>query len=95
MAEACLRFKAAREELCDGELSLLIHGWAGDEAFRLAVRENEVAVGDCAGEPDIELSHMEAMSLLFGIWSARRAELSPAVRSWFPLPLHVESADHV
>ncbi|MBR4205272.1 MAG: GNAT family N-acetyltransferase [Clostridia bacterium] len=96
VTEACLNFKAAREELCGGELSLLVHGYAGDESFRLAVRENEVAVEPCAPEAaDLELSHMEAMALLFGLWSDRRRALSPAVRSWFPLPLHVESADHV
>ena len=95
MTDVLLRFKASREELCDGELSLLIHGFAGDERFRIAVKQNAVAVEEYAGNCDVELGHLEAIAFLFGLFSARREALSPALRSWFPIPLFAEGADHV
>ena len=95
VADALLKFKAAREELPDGEVSLLIHGYAGDEQFRVRVKNNEAALEDDRGTPDFELSHMEAIAFLFGNYSGRRLAASPAARLWFPLPLHVENADHV
>ncbi len=95
MTDVLLRFKAGRETLGDGELTLLIHGYAGDEAFRIAVKDNAVTVGDAEGDPDLELGHFDATAFLFGLFSEHRAALSPAVRTWFPLPLFVEGADHV
>ena len=92
---ALLKLKASYEVLGDGELTLFIHGYAGDCRLRLCVRDNEVSVEDYAGDCDLELSHMEAMEFLFGIHSARWLSLTPSVRSWFPLPLYVEPADHV
>ena len=92
---ALLRFKAAREELGDGELSLFIHGFSGDVKVRIAVKQNAVTVEEVSGDCDIELGHLEALSFLCGLWSPERLALSPAVRSWFPLPLYVDSADHV
>jgi predicted N-acetyltransferase YhbS len=94
---ALLRFKASLEELGNGELTLLIHGFAGDEKIRIAVKQNEVTVEEAvpSSEAQMELGHIEAVSFLTGLFSAKRRTLSPAVRSWFPLPLFVDSADHV
>lgn len=92
---ALLRFKAKREELGDGELSLFIRGFAGDVSVRIAVKNNEVSVEEGASDCALVLGHLEAISFLCGLWSPHRLALSPAVRSWFPLPLFVDGADHV
>lgn len=92
---ALLRFKAKREELGDGELSLFIRGFAGDVSVRIAVKNNEVSVEEGASDCALALGHLEAISFLCGLWSPHRLALSPAVRSWFPLPLFVDGADHV
>ena len=92
---ALLRFKAKREELGDGELSLFIRGFAGDVSVRIAVKNNEVTVEEGASDCALALGHLEAISFLCGLWSPHRLALSPAVRSWFPLPLFVDGADHV
>ncbi len=92
---ALLRFKAKREELGDGELSLFIRGFAGDVSVRIAVKNNEVSVEEGASDCALALGHLEAISFLCGLWSPHRLALSPAVRSWFPLPLYVDGADHV
>lgn len=92
---ALLRFKAKREELGDGELSLFIRGFAGDVSVRIAVKNNEVSVEVGASDCALALGHLEAISFLCGLWSPHRLALSPAVRSWFPLPLFVDGADHV
>ncbi len=90
-----LRFKARREELGDGELPLFIRGFAGDVSVRIAVKNNEVSVEEGASDCALALCHLEAISFLCGLWSPHRLALSPAVRSWFPLPLFVDGADHV
>ena len=95
VVSAFLKFKASFESLADGECKLYIHGYAGDEKLRIAVKDNIPSVEPFEGEADMELSHLDAFSLLFGICSVQRDRLSPAVRSWFPLPLYIDSADHV
>ena len=90
-----LRFKAKCVTLGDGTLSLFIHGFAGDVRVRIAVKDNDVTVETCAGACDLELGHLEAITFLSGLWSPYHDKLSPAVRSWFPLPLYVDGADHV
>ncbi|MGN1345999.1 MAG: GNAT family N-acetyltransferase, partial [Eubacteriales bacterium] len=92
---ALLRLKTTVEELADGVLTLYIHGYAGDCRLRLTVKGNAASVEPCDGPCDLELSHMEAMQLFCGLHSPYTRRLSPAIRSWFPLPLYVESADHV
>lgn len=92
---AFLRFKTTLETLADGTLTLFIHGYAGDCKIKLTVENNTAVVEDYDSECDFELDHKEAMQLIFGLHSPYTRQLKPAVRSWFPLPLYVESADHV
>lgn len=92
---AFLRFKTTLETLGDGQWTVLIHGYAGDERLKVTVKDNTASVEAYAGETDMELSHTDALALLFGLYSTRRDSLTPAVRGWFPLPLFVESADRV
>ncbi len=92
---ALLKFKTTLENLADGTLTLFIHGYAGDCKLKLTVENNVAAVEDFDGDCDLELSHPEAMQLLCGLHSPYTRKLNPAMRSWFPLPLYVESADNV
>lgn len=92
---AFLRFKTSFDTLADGVLKLFIHGYAGDCKICLTVEGNVATVEDTDGEIDLELSHKEAMQLLFGLYSPYTSRLKPEIRSWFPLPLYVEGADHV
>ena len=72
VTEALLKYKASRKILGDGELTLLIHGFAGDERFRVAVKDNEVTVEDSVSGDALELGHLEAVSFLAGIFSHKR-----------------------
>ncbi len=94
---AFLRFKTSFEVIADGTLTLFIHGYAGDCKLCLNVCDNVATVTelDPAAECELELTHKEAEQLLFGLYSPYTSRLSPELRSWFPLPLYVENADHV
>ena len=60
----------------------------GDGTYKVTVEPS--AAGDA-----LELDHLEAISFLGGIFSQKRGALPVAIRSWFPLPLFVDTADHV
>lgn len=92
---ALLKFKTTYDTLADGTLTLFIHGYAGDCKLKLTVSQNVASVEDYDGDCDFELGHMEAMQFLCGLHSPYTRKLNPAIRSWFPLPLYVENADHV
>lgn len=92
---AFLKLKAGYTKLCPGELVLGIHGAAGEENLRFTVSGEEVSVTPCEEAPALELSHTEAMDLLFADWSPRRGELPPFAAGWFPLPLYQYSVDEV
>ncbi|MBE6541216.1 MAG: GNAT family N-acetyltransferase [Ruminococcaceae bacterium] len=90
-----LKFKAQTESVCDGELTLLIHGYSGDCKLKISVKNNEVSVDEYDGETMLELSHKDAVRLLLGVHSAHTKCLKPEIRTWFPLPLFIESADQI
>ncbi len=94
---AFLTLKATYDTLMDGTLTLLIHGRARDEKLQLSVRDGEVTVAPLppTAPVDYELTHMEAMSLLFAPFCPHRQNMSPLWRSWFPLPLWIYRADEV
>lgn len=95
--EAFLALKLTYATLPDGELTLLIHGHAGDERIRIAVKEGKHTVETVAEDVpvDMELGHLEATELLFGCISADREIGSSLLRAWFPLPLWMYRADEV
>ena len=95
--EAFMALKLTYTTLPDGELTLLIHGHAGDERIRIAVKEGKHTVESISEETpvDVELGHLEATELLFGCISATRETASPLIRAWFPLPLWMYRADEV
>lgn len=97
---AFLEFKASYAPIADGELNVLIHGIAGDEKLKIRLHSQKAdgrftSVEYTDEDAELELSHMEAMQLFFGLTSPYRYSLSPAIRSALPLPLYVENADHV
>ena len=96
--EAFIALKLSFVPLPDGSLTMLIHGYAGDERIRITVRNGCGSVERVDGSvtPDIELGHAEALSVLFAPASAIREQLSiPLARLWFPLPLCMLRADGV
>jgi len=94
-----LRLKSEYSPLADGSLSLSIDGFAKHEDLVITVKNGVPSVSvPPAGSPfapDISLSHLEAMQLLFMQKSPSRSLLPPALLSWFPLPIYVHSPDNV
>ncbi len=95
VVSAFLNFSASTTSLADGEITVNIHGYAGDESLLIYVENGVPFVEEYSGKCDLTLDHREAMTFFFGIYSKNRAKTPSAVRSWFPLKLFVENADHV
>lgn len=95
--EAFLKLKLTYTKLEDGEVTLLIHGYAGDERVRLTVKDGQ-AVAETVSEDipvDHELSHMEALNILFAPISPMRDRMDRLMQAWFPLPIWMYRADEV
>ena len=93
---AALRLEAAYFPLAGGEITVLIHGTAGDEKLRVSVSGGVPSVEPYDGEAELELDRLRAVSFFFGVFSPEREALaSAAVKSWLPLPLTLYSADGV
>ena len=90
---AYLQAAAAYTTLCDGELTVLIHGKAGDERLKLAVKNNRPSVAPFDGDAEFELDCLGAVRAFFSNFPLDRAPFPPAVRQWFPLPLYFSSRD--
>ncbi|MDR1630673.1 MAG: GNAT family N-acetyltransferase [Oscillospiraceae bacterium] len=93
--EAFLHAKATYTPLPDGEVTLLIHGEAGDEQLRLAVRGGKTFVETTSAAPNLELTHLEAVRLVGSVYSEKRKYLPPACAAWFPLPITFSHVDSV
>ena len=91
---AMLPLRAAYLPLADGTVVLRIHGFAGLQSLRLTVAGRRIEVTETNGLPDLELSHLDAMNLLFSVCCPRRSALPPAIASWFPLPLYISPLDN-
>ena len=74
-------------------MTVLIHGRAGDECLRLAVRDNEIRVEDFTGTPQFELDCLTAVRTFFSNYPTDRAAFPPAVQQWLPLPMFFSSRD--
>lgn len=97
VTDAFLRLKATYTALPDGRLSLLIHGRAGDERLCLSVTDGvpSVTVIPDTEPVDRELSHLEAIRLLFSAFEPSRRTLPAHARDWLPLPIWMYRADEV
>lgn len=97
VCDAFLQLKATYTALPDGRLTLLIHGRGGDETVSLSVKDGVPSVETLpAGSPvDRELTHLEAMNLLFSPFAPARRTLPAAAKVWLPLPIWMYRADEV
>lgn len=97
VTKAFMKLKATFAPLCDGDLSVLIHGFAGDERLRINVSGGVPTVTTLPEDApvDVEWSHTQAMEQMFAPISPNRADLPLAARDWFPLPLYMYHADGV
>lgn len=95
--EAFLAVKASRMKLCEGELTLLIHGMKRDERITVTVDgANNVTVAETEKQADIELDHREAINFIGGLYSKDRVEMQSAfAQSWFPVDFFSYSLDNV
>ncbi|MBP3665789.1 MAG: GNAT family N-acetyltransferase [Clostridia bacterium] len=95
--DAFLALKLTYADLPDGELTLLIHGFARDERLRITVKEGKHTIEKLSEDApvEIELTHLQATELLFSPVSGLRETQSYLVRSWFPLPIFMYHADEV
>ena len=97
VTDAFLALKASYTELPDGTLTLLIHGRAGDECITLSVKDGktEVRAATEGERPAAELSHIDAINLLFSSFCPERDRLPAHARLWLPLPIWMYPADEV
>lgn len=97
VSDAFFRLRTTYSVPADGELTMLIHGFAKDEKLTFSVKDGVPTVTDAAEEavPALELSHIEATSLLFAPVDTHRLDLPVFARDWFPLPLWMYRADEV
>ena len=95
--EAFMKLKMTYAAVSEGTLTLLIHGFAGDEYLRLSVKDGVCEVINISDDTpaEMELTHMEALNLLFAPISPERDRMSDLIRNWFPLPMWMYRADEV
>lgn len=89
-----LKAQSLPHTMCDGALTVLVHGIAGDEQFTVAVQNGVPTVESTDKTPDITLAHREAVAFFFGAMAPERMQNAYAA-AWFPLPMYVDGADHV
>lgn len=89
-----LKAQSLPNTMCDGALTVLVHGIAGDERFTITLRDGVPTVEKSDKTPDMVLEHKEAVAFFFGVMSPERMKNACAA-AWFPLPMHEDSADHV
>lgn len=97
VTDAFLALKATYATLPDGVLTLLIHGRSGDERITLCVKDGKTSVtsADESVPVDMELSHLDAINLLFSVFCPARAKLPAHAQLWLPLPIWMYAADEV
>lgn len=94
VVRACLALRCAVSSVCDGEITVKIAGFAGEEKLRLKVENGKASVEAFDGECDVEFTHKQAMNALFALVSEERKSLPAAVNTWLPLPLFVPEVDN-
>lgn len=95
--ETCLRalldLQTQCKTLLDGELTVKITGYAGDETLRIAVQNGVPSVEPFSGITDKTMDHFEATNYFLGLVSPER--ICPVAENWFPLPMWLWSFDTV
>ena len=93
--QAFLRLKATHAALCDGELTLLIHGDCRDEQLRITVRNNQVTVTETQDPPALTLDQHTATRLITSPICKERELLPAFAQQWFPADFFAYSQDNV
>jgi len=94
VVRACLQLRCALTPVCDGEITVKIDGFAGEEKLCIKVEGGKASVEAFDGECDVTFTHKQAMNALFALVSQERAALPAAVNTWLPLPLFVPEVDN-
>ena len=97
VTEAFLDLKLSYTKLPDGVVTFLIHGYAGDERFKVQISDGRANVTEISevDSVDYELSHLEATAFLYSPVSPLRDRASDLCKLWFPLPVCMYRADEV
>ena len=90
---AFLKAKAEYQKLCDGEMTVLVHGVNGDEKLKISVKNNTPTVEKFDGDAELELGHHAATRAFFSNYPSDRSAFAPEVQQWFPLPSSLSGSD--
>jgi predicted N-acetyltransferase YhbS len=90
--------KTSYTSLLDGDFVVEIQNFtagAASERLELSVQGGKACVQATQKQPEIVLSHQQAMSVFFLPFSPERQKLSPILQSWLPLPISILESDNV
>lgn len=90
---AFLKAKSSYDKLCDGELTVLIHGVNGDEKLKIKSENNATSVEKFDDDAEFEFSHHAAERAFFSNYPSDKRVLPPEVQQWFPLPSCLSGSD--
>lgn len=93
--QVLLTLKASYTALLEGQVALAIKGHG---TYAITVEKEKVTVTTVQKEADLTLEYFDAMDLLFSPLSTslyHEQKVSPLLRSYFPLPIYIQSADKV
>lgn len=92
---ALLCYKASFSPLIDAECTFLINGYAKKENLYIKVKDNDITVDYTDKKADLELSHLEAIRLFFGISPIKVDNLPKDFAALLPIPFFIPAADNV
>ena len=92
---AFMNLKATYTNMPEGSIVIDVDGKAGRERLKISVTNGIPSVEYTEEEPDLALSHLDAMNLLFAPVSVKRDKLQNFAKIWFPLPIYIYSSDAV
>ncbi len=91
---ALMLLQAQCKPLADGEMTVNIKGYCGEEALRIAVKDGAPAVESFSGKTEHNFTHLQASRYFLAPHSVLRHGDSLA-HEWFPLPLCLMGIDTV
>ncbi|HZK22400.1 MAG TPA: GNAT family N-acetyltransferase [Oscillospiraceae bacterium] len=92
---ALLCNKAEIAPLIDTECTFLIDGYAKRENLHIKVKNNNITVDYTDKKADVELSHLSAIRLFFGISPIKIDNLPKSFAALLPIPFFIPGADNV
>lgn len=92
--KAYMELKASYSSLADGKLAIKID----NETIQICVTDNHVTVERYDGQPDVCMSHLDAIMHIFspaGGFLKNSVMKNEAANTWFPLPIYLSGLDCV